>query len=200
MALRRMTLRLASTPRRLTRSTRWPKINCNSSCIRDMSNSVGRTSGSNSTRTSTSLSGRKSSRKTDPKKDNFRMPCLRQNCAILRSEILSLIVAIRFTFREQQSIETVEKPFVCKVRSKPSHFRHKNRQNVVPDAKNMAHFVVFVPLCKDGSLQKDFFDSFIGSRYRRLAGRDSLTKQTKPKAPKKSQFGGANPAVRVQAL
>jgi hypothetical protein len=58
--------------------------------------------------------------------------------------------------------ETVEKPFVCKFRSKISHFGLKNRPNVVPDAKNMAYFVVFVPLCEDESLQRDFFDSFNG--------------------------------------
>ena len=38
-----------------------------------------------------------------------------------------------------------------------------------------------------------FFDSLNGSRYRRLEGRDSPTKRTKPKATKK-----ANLAVRIQ--
>mgnify|MGYP001582043940 CR=1 FL=1 len=37
--------------------------------------------GSNSTSTSTSLSGAKSSRSTEPKKENLRMRCLRQNAA-----------------------------------------------------------------------------------------------------------------------
>jgi hypothetical protein len=39
-----------------------------------------------------------------------------------------------------------------------------------------------------------------GSRYRRLEGRDSPTKRSKPVATKKSQFDGENPAVRVHAV
>jgi hypothetical protein len=38
-----------------------------------------------------------------------------------------------------------------------------------------------------------------GSRYRRLEGRDSPAKRTKPKATKKPK-NGENPAVRVHAL
>jgi hypothetical protein len=60
----------------------------------------------------------------------------------------------------QRPNETVEKPFICKFRSKNSHFGLKSRPNVASDAKMVAYFVVFVPLCKDESLQRDFFDSF----------------------------------------
>jgi hypothetical protein len=66
-------------------------------------------------------------------------------------------------------------------------------QNVVRNTKNKALFSVFLPLSNDQFLKVDFFDSFNGSRYRRLAGRDSPPKREKPKARKKLKKRGAYP-------